>query len=120
MKIVRNRFLPIKGYTAINLLGILFCKPSVKVTPELVLHERIHTAQMIEMLVIGFYLWYVMEWIVRLPMHGRAYSNISFEREAYANMHNADYLKHRKRYAWVSYLRDKPAQRRPEKHQMQV
>ena len=44
-----------------------------------------HTAQMKEMLYIFFYLWYVVEWIIRLFMKGNAYRNISFEREAYSN-----------------------------------
>jgi hypothetical protein len=68
-------------------------------------HERIHTRQMLEMLIVGFYLWYVIEWLIRLPMKGNAYRSISFEREAYANEGNLNYLKQRKLYSWLNYLR---------------
>ena len=37
-------------------------------------------------------------------MRGRAYSNIAFEREAYAHMHETDYLQRRKAFAWWAYL----------------
>ena len=51
-------------------------------------HEKIHIAQQKEMLVIPFYLWYFIEWLVRLFKKGNAYQNISFEREAYVNEYN--------------------------------
>jgi len=58
-----------------------------------------------ELLVVGFYLWYLVEWMIRLPMKGRAYSNISMEREAYDHMDDPNYLLTRKPYAWIKYLR---------------
>jgi len=68
-------------------------------------HESIHWKQQLEMLVIPFYLWYFIEWIIRLFIHGfDAYRNLSFEREAYGNDDNLDYLKIRKKYSWVKYL----------------
>ena len=105
MKIVRTSILPFKGFTAINLLGMLFVHPGVYLSDELMNHERIHTAQQREMLFVFFYLAYFLEWLVRLPMRGNAYRNISFEREAYANQRNLDYLKHRKLYAWRNYMK---------------
>ena len=104
MLIIRNKYIPFKGFSAINILGILFVRPKTRVTPRLLNHERIHTAQMLEMLVVGFYLWYIAEWLIRLPMRGRAYSNISFEREAYEHMHDPNYLLTRRRFAWWKYL----------------
>ena len=68
-------------------------------------HERIHSAQQREMLFVFFYLAYFMEWVVRLPMRGNAYRNISFEREAYANQRNLDYLHTRRHYAWRHYYK---------------
>ena len=68
-------------------------------------HERIHTAQQREMLYVGFYLAYFFEWVVRLPMRGNAYRNISFEREAYANQRNLDYLHSRRPYSWRRYMK---------------
>lgn len=105
MKIIRNKFIPFKRFEAINLFGVLFCHPDSNITPQLINHERIHTAQMLEMLVVGFYLWYTVEWLVRLLMRGNAYLNISFEREAYRHMYNLEYLEKRKHFAWWKEMR---------------
>ena len=102
--IIRNRFLPFKGFTAINLFGVILVRPKVVVNPILLNHERIHTRQMLEMLIVGFYLWYVVEWLLRLPRKGSAYRHISLEREAYAHEHDLGYLEHRKHFAWWRYL----------------
>ena len=71
-------------------------------------HERIHTRQMLELLVLPFYLIYLAEWLVRFvrlrhPL--RAYLAISFEREAYAHQSDPTYLRRRPRYAWLRYWR---------------
>ena len=76
----------------------------VTVSEEMINHEAIHTAQMKEMLYVFFYLWYVLEWVVRLFMKGNAYRNISFEREAYDNAKNMNYLNIRKHYNWRKYI----------------
>ena len=52
----------------------------------------------------AFYVWYVLEWLIRLFMRGNAYRNISFEREAYANEANPEYLKNMKWGSWLKYL----------------
>ena len=94
-----------KRFSAINLLGILFARPGTEIDERLLNHERIHTRQMLEMLVVGFYFWYIIEWLIRLTMKGNAYRNISFEREAYANEHNLQYLTERKHYSWIKYIK---------------
>lgn len=106
MRIIRNKFLPFNPYIAINLFGILFCKENAIISGDLMRHEMIHTAQIKELLVIGFYIWYFLEWLIRIPMKGNAYRNISFEREAYAHMDEPDYLKERKPFAWWKYLKN--------------
>lgn len=109
MKIIINKYLPIgKNFYAINLFGILFAKG--KCDARIINHEMIHTAQIKELLFIGFYLFYVLEWFVlllRLRNNNKAYNNISFEREAYSNESNLNYLKTRKRFAFLKYLGDK-------------
>jgi hypothetical protein len=71
-------------------------------------HESIHWKQQMEMLILPFYIWYLIEWFLKLFIHGnQAYYTISFEREAYANQDNKDYLKTRKHYSWLKYLRIK-------------
>lgn len=72
-------------------------------------HEKIHGSQQIEMLLVLFYMWYCAEWLIRLLQYRNrkaAYRNISFEREAYANQHNPDYLKSRKVFAFIGYLKE--------------
>lgn len=106
MKIIYNNVIPFKGFSAINLFGVLFVHKGVSVTDRLIRHESIHTAQMREMLYLPFYVWYVLEWIFQLFAVGNAYRNISFEREAYMHETEAEYLEKRKKFAWVEYLRD--------------
>ena len=108
MKIVRTKYLPpSRNYTAINLFGVFFVHPDVAVTKRLINHESIHTAQMRELLYVPFYIFYLVEWFIRLFLKGNAYFNLSFEREAYKNESNYDYLKQRKHYAWIKYIRKK-------------
>ena len=106
MPVIKNKILPIgKNYFAINLFGLIFAKG--KCDSITLNHEKIHTRQMIELLVIPFYLWYVTEWLIRLLFTGKsykAYSNIAFEREAYTNQGNQEYLKTRKPFSFLSYL----------------
>ena len=103
MKIIRNKYIPFQGYKAMNLFGVLFVRGNARIDDITLNHEKIHTAQIKEMLYVFFYVWYVIEWLIRLPK-GNAYRNISFEREAYAHDKNPNYLKTRKRYAFLKYI----------------
>ena len=70
-------------------------------------HEHIHTLQQRELLFVGFFIWYIVEWLVRLLQYRnakRAYLNISFEREAYAHESDKHYEQHRHHYASFAYL----------------
>lgn len=107
MKIIRNKVIPFKGFKAINLFGVLFVREEAVLSEADINHEAIHTAQMKEMLYVGFYLWYAVEWLVRLVQHRdahTAYRNVSFEREAYANQADLAYLQQRKPWSWACYL----------------
>ena len=104
MKIIRNKYIPFKGFRAINLFGILFVRGNAVINEKTIRHEKIHTAQMKEMLYIFFYLWYGVEWLIRLFMEGNAYRNISFEREAYKHQNELDYDKLRIRFAWLKHI----------------
>lgn len=100
MKIIYNRVIPIKGFACINLFGVLFVRKGKELSPTRLNHEAIHTAQMQELGYVLFYVLYVLEWFYRLIFHTRtAYRGISFEREAYANADNPDYLLTRRRFA---------------------
>ena len=107
MKIIINNILPTKGFKCINLFGILFCRKQLNKID--INHETIHTKQMQELLYIFFYLWYVIEYLVKLIIYRNtklAYRNISFEREAYQNQYNLDYLNNRKHYSWFKCIKN--------------
>ena len=104
MKIIYNNIIPFKGFSAMNLFGVLFVRNGVRLSEKLLNHERIHTAQMKEMLYLGFYLWYFVEWLVRLFGKGNAYRSISFEQEAYDNDDNLTYQDNRKPFEWLKYV----------------
>lgn len=74
---------------------------------EIINHERIHLRQQIELLWIGFFLWYGIEFLIRWIRYGsslKAYFNISFEREAYANENDLFYLRKRSIWSFIDYL----------------
>ena len=106
MKIIYNNLIPIKGFRAINILGFIFARKEFrKLSSEIIEHEKIHTEQMKELLFVIFYLWYIVEWLIKFCVYGRrAYYNISFEREAYQNADVKNYLRKRKRYAFWKCL----------------
>ena len=114
MNIVRSNVIPFKGFAAINLFGVVFVRKdyefrSVADYQRMLVHEGIHTKQMQELLYLPFYVWYLLEWLVRLVMYRearKAYRNISLEREACANQHKWDYNKGRKRYAFLQYIKE--------------
>lgn len=110
MKVIYNSITPPKGFIAINVFGVLFLRKGTILIERTIRHEAIHTRQMKYMLYMFFYLWYGIEWCIRFIQYRdskSAYYNISFEREAYANDHNTEYLKCRKPYSWVKYLKKK-------------
>lgn len=112
MFILRNNLIPFKGFTAINLFGVLVCRRRTRITERTVRHERIHTAQMRETAFVFFYVWYLIEWLIRLCFKGNAYRKIAFEREAYAHDDEPDYLDHRPHYAWAAYLRQRKSRKK--------
>lgn len=109
MIIIYNKYIPSKEYAAINICGLIFARNEYDpLDDELIRHEAIHSHQMIELLVIFFYIWYIIEWLIRYIQYKdkkEAYYNISFEREAYANAPKSIYLKRRKLFAFISYLK---------------
>ncbi|GAB3717668.1 hypothetical protein GCM10027592_59920 [Spirosoma flavus] len=73
-------------------------------------HERIHLRQQAELGIILFYLWYVVEYLIRRFQyrdHYTAYRNISFEREAFSNEQNLTYLSTRRLWCFWHYVTQK-------------
>lgn len=74
----------------------------------LINHEKIHLRQQIELLIIFFYAWYLLEyyfWLIKFRDPFLAYRRISFEREAYANEQDINYLKSKKLWSFFKYLK---------------
>ena len=105
---------------------ILFYK---KQAGKIIRHESIHIEQQKEVIILAiiilailsfgfglvswyliplgyfsFYVWYFIEWVLKLFTPGNAYRGISFEREAYGNEMYENYIKNRERFAWIKYL----------------
>ena len=86
---------------------ILIREPKLKSDLMFMNHERIHYRQQLEMLVILFYVWYVLEYVVRLIQYGKrreAYKNIGFEREAYMKEKDLEYINNRSFWRFLIYL----------------
>lgn len=64
----------------------------------LINHEKIHLRQQMELLFFGFVILYF------IALFRKGYMGISFEKEAYQNQYNPDYLKIRSWFAWRKYL----------------
>lgn len=79
-------------------MAFYFISSKTKVDDELINHEKIHLRQQIEMLIIPFYVWYLIEYYIK------GYYNVSFEKEAYTNEKNLTYLKKRRIFAFIRYL----------------
>src|SRR5690606_23034108 len=92
---------------AITIFPFIFLNHrSCKKDKVLINHESIHMLQAIELLIILFYLWYFIEFLWRFYQHkdfDLAYRHISFEKEAYANEHDLQYLKKRKLWNFLKY-----------------
>ena len=103
MIVIRNKISPFGRFDAMVIWPFIFAKKDMN--DKLINHERIHGRQQVEMLFVFFFLWYVVEWAIRkLFCTGNAYRNISFEREAYYNQSNKEYLHHRRFWSWTKYL----------------
>lgn len=109
MKIIYNYIIPFKGYLAMCVFPFIFVRKDARnLTVKDINHEKIHLRQQTEMLVIFFLIWYGLEYVIRWICygfnHGKAYKNISFEREAYKKQSNLDYPRTRKHYAFLNFL----------------
>ena len=97
-----------KNYVGLSLWPFIILKEDgLKADEVLINHERIHLKQQRELLILPFYLWYVAEWLFRTILYlnsYRAYQNISFEREAYANEKDMGYPSKRKTFGFLQYL----------------
>ena len=107
MKIIENKWIPFRGFSAVNLFGVLFVRKGVEVTDTMIRHEEIHTMQMRETAYVGFYLWYAIEGLWKCLANGKkGYYRISFEQEAYMYDHYKanTYKAIRQPFAWLEFV----------------
>jgi hypothetical protein len=112
MIIVQNKITSLilgKNYAAMCISPFILVsrRIDVKNNPKIVNHEKIHAHQQLEMLWVFFFIWYILEYLIRLITywsHDKAYQNLAHEKEAYQNSGNPEYLETRKFYAWIKLL----------------
>jgi hypothetical protein len=108
MFVIVAKYLIPKGYRGLTVFPFVFVKYRFDSDNKvLVNHEKIHLRQQLELLVLPFFVWYFVEYAIRLLQYKNAnlaYRNISFEREAYANELHLDYLKTRRFFNFLNYL----------------
>ncbi|MGB3608128.1 MAG: hypothetical protein WA775_07740 [Psychroserpens sp.] len=106
--VVISSFLVPKGYVGITIFPFVFLKyDHLKTNAVLLNHEHIHLRQQLELLIIPFYVFYGIEFVIRLlktKNWNEAYRNISFEKEAYQNERNLEYLKTRSIFGFKNYF----------------
>lgn len=108
------KYLTPKGFRGITLFPFVFIVDKEDRRDAVFLnHEKIHIRQQLEFLILPFFIWYGIEYLIRYRQYGNrhvAYRNISFEREAYANEQNLNYLSERPFWRFIKYLeKKKPA-----------
>jgi hypothetical protein len=108
MILIVSKYLIPKGYRGLTIFPLVFLKSALSKSDLVLLnHERIHLRQQLEMLVLPFFIWYGLEFLLRLIKYrdrNMAYRKISFEREAYANEKDLHYIKQRSFYGFLKYL----------------
>ncbi|TRW25203.1 hypothetical protein FMM05_07810 [Flavobacterium zepuense] len=109
MIVITSKYLIPQGYTAMALYPFIIVRDArLANSATLLNHECIHLRQQAEMLILPFYIWYISEYFIRLIRYHdrkRAYRNICFEREAYANESNLNYLGQRPFWGFLKYIK---------------
>lgn len=108
MFLIISKYLIPKGYRGLTLFPFVIIKDFLdKENKVLLNHEKIHIRQQLELLIVPFFVLYFLEFLLRLIQfkdRNKAYRNISFEREAYANEKDLDYLKKRPFWKFRNYI----------------
>lgn len=108
MFVIVAKYLIPKGFAGLTLFPFIILKQKIDVSnPIMIQHEKIHIRQQLEMLILPFFIWYGIEYLIRILQYKHkhlAYRNISFEREAYANESQKDFLQKRRFWNFLKYL----------------
>lgn len=108
MFVIVSRYLMPKGFRGITLFPFIIVSDiELKSDAVIINHEKIHIRQQLELMILPFFVWYGIEFLVKYVVYkdkNLAYRNISFEREAYGNEKDLDYLKQRSFWKFLKYL----------------
>jgi hypothetical protein len=108
MIIIVSKYLIPNGYKGLAVFPFVVLKsPQNKSDSVLINHEKIHLRQQLELLILPFFLWYGLEFLIRLLILRNwqlAYKFISFEQEAYAKEKDLHYLKQRSFWKFLNYF----------------
>jgi hypothetical protein len=108
MFLIVSKILIPKGFRGLTIFPFVLVRYRLdKSNLVFINHERIHLRQQLELFILPFYLWYMLEFFVRWIQYKNkdlAYRNICFEREAYANESNFSYLEKRSFWKFFSCL----------------
>ena len=108
MFVIVSKYLIPKGFRGITLYPfIIVSQIDLKQNEVMINHEKIHIRQQIELLIVPFFICYGIEFLVKWIFSediNTAYRNISFEKEAYANEKDLNYLKRRSFYGFLNYF----------------
>ncbi|WP_343696980.1 hypothetical protein [Flavobacterium sp.] len=109
MFLIVAKYLIPNGYRGMAVFPFIIVKYDFdKTNGVFVNHEKIHLRQQLEFLVIPFFIWYLLEYLIRLIQYKNkdlAYRNISFEREAYGHETDLNYLKNRPFFKFLYYIK---------------
>jgi len=95
-------------YDGLAFFVFIFYYRGIKARDMLINHERIHFWQQLELLFFAHWLLYLLFYVLyrfKGLNHNQAYMAIPFEREAYQHEHDATYLKKRKAFAWLAFIK---------------
>jgi len=110
MILIVFKYLTPRGFRGLTFYPFVFiADKDDKLNKVFINHERIHIRQQIELLILPFYFWYFTEYLIRLIQYKdrkKAYFNISFEREAYKNEKDLNYLKERSFWRFINYIKN--------------
>ena len=134
MLVIKNKFIPFGNYILMNVYGIILFSKLDIIPPVELNHEKIHSRQILECAIVAslillilillfniscwwfiaslssFYIWYGLEYlIIRIfgnkDSQSDRYHEVSLEEEAHNNDTNLEYLKNRKPFSWMKYIK---------------
>ena len=107
MIIITSKYLIPTGYTAMAIFPFIIIRNKKLISNKVLInHEKVHLRQQGELLVLPFYFWYISEYfmlLLKFKNHKKAYHSICFEKEAYSNECNYNYLINRKLWSFMKY-----------------